>query len=68
MPGQCRLESQLAVFAQARQRPALVPPHQARITDHVCGDNRRQSALFSGQWNYPSLLQASGKGTWPAKQ
>ena len=44
-------------FAQARQRAALVAPHQAGVADNVCGQDRRQFALLTGQWNFPALLQ-----------
>ena len=35
--------------AKARQRAALVAPHQAGVADNVCGQDRRQFALLTGQ-------------------
>jgi hypothetical protein len=43
--------------AKARQRPALIAPHQAGVANNVCGQDRRQFALLTGQWNFPALLQ-----------
>ena len=47
--GECRLQSLLAMLAQARQRAALVPPHQAGVADNVCSEDRCQFALLTGQ-------------------
>ena len=41
VPRQHRLEALAAVLPQARQRAALVPPHQAGVADHIgCNDCR----------------------------
>jgi hypothetical protein len=45
--GQNRIEVFRAVLAQARQRPALVTPHQAGVADNVRGGDRRQFALLT---------------------
>ena len=37
--GQCRLEPLLAMVPQARKRAALIPPHQAGVTDYVRSDD-----------------------------
>ena len=37
------------VLAQARQRTALVPAHQAGVADNIRRNDGRQSALLSGQ-------------------
>jgi hypothetical protein len=34
------------MLTQARQRPALVAPHKARMADNVSGQDRRQFALL----------------------
>ena len=49
---QCRLETLATVFPQARQRAALVPPHQAGIADYIGCKDRCQPALLSCQWNF----------------
>ena len=36
--------------AQARQRAALIAPHQAGVADNVGGQDRRQFALLTGHW------------------
>ena len=54
---QNRIEVFGTVLAQARQRPALVTPHQAGVADNVCGQDRRQFALLTGQRNFPALLR-----------
>jgi hypothetical protein len=43
--------------ASARQRAALVAPHQAGVADNVGSEDRRQFALLAGQWNFPALVQ-----------
>ena len=45
------------------QRPALVAPHQAGVADNVCGQDRRQFALLTGQENFPALLQRIVEGS-----
>ena len=47
---------------QARQRAALVAPHQAGAADNVCSKDRRQFSLLTGQWNFPALLGRIVKG------
>jgi len=49
--------------------PALLAPHQAGVADNVGGQNRRQFALLTGQWNFPALLQRIVEGTaWLGNQ
>ena len=36
------------MLTQARQRAALVAPHQAGVADNVRGEDRRQFALLTG--------------------
>jgi hypothetical protein len=43
-------------LARARQRAALVAPHQAGVANNVGGQVRRQFALLTGQWNFPAFL------------
>jgi hypothetical protein len=45
------------MLAQARQRAALVPSHEAGVADNVCGQDRCQSSLLTGQWNFLPILQ-----------
>jgi hypothetical protein len=45
------------MLAQPRQRAALVAPHQAGVADNVSGQDRRQFALLTGQWNFSTYLQ-----------
>src|SRR5262245_12018291 len=42
-----------SVRAQARQRSALVAPHQAGVADNIGGENRRQLPLFTVHANFP---------------
>jgi hypothetical protein len=40
----------------------LVAPHQVRVADNICGQNRRQFALLTGQWNVPAFLRRIVEG------
>jgi hypothetical protein len=40
------------MLTQARQRAALVAPHQARVADNVSGQDRCQLALLTGHGNW----------------
>ena len=51
--GQNGIEVFRAVLAQARQRPALVTPHQAGVADNVCSNDCRQFALLTRQRHSP---------------
>ena len=44
------------MLTQARQRAALVAPHQAGVADNVRGEDRRQFALLTGHGNFPGFL------------
>jgi hypothetical protein len=35
---------------------------EARLADNVGGQDRRQFALLTGQWNFPALLQRIARG------
>jgi hypothetical protein len=35
---------------------------QPRVADNVGGQDRRQFALLTGQWNFPALLQGIVEG------
>ena len=48
-------ETLLAMLAQARQRAGLITTHKAGLADNVGGQDRRQSALLTGQWSFPAL-------------
>src|SRR5258708_672813 len=48
-----RLQSFLTMLLQTRQCPALVTPHKAGVADNVCGQDRRQFALLTGQGKSP---------------
>ena len=50
---QHRIEVFGTVLAQARQRPALVTPHQAGVADNVCSNDCRQFALLTRQRHSP---------------
>ena len=50
---QNRIEVFGTVLTQARQRPALVTPHQAGVADNVCSNDCRQFALLSRQRHSP---------------
>ena len=50
---QNRIEVFRTVLAQARQRPALVTPHQAGVADNVCSNDCRQFALLTRQRHSP---------------
>ena len=54
-----RIEVFRAVLAQARQRPALVTPHQAGVADNVCSNDCRQFALLSRQRHSPWIATES---------
>jgi hypothetical protein len=41
------------VLTQARQRPALVAPHQAGVADNVCSNDCRQFTLLTRQRHSP---------------
>jgi len=47
---------------QTGQRAALVAPHQAGVADNVGGQDRRQFALLTGQWNFPAFLRRIVEG------
>ena len=47
--GQHGIEVFRAVLPQARQRPALIAPHQAGVADNVCSNDCRQFALLTSQ-------------------
>jgi hypothetical protein len=49
----------------ARQRAALVAPHQAGVADNVSGQDRRQFALLTGHGKVPRSLQRIVKGVRP---
>ena len=51
--GERRLQSFFAMIAQARQRAALVTPHQAGVADNVCSNDCRQFALLTRQRHPP---------------
>ena len=55
-------------MAAGRQRAALVAPHQAGVADNVCGQDRRQFSLLTGQWNFPAFLPADRRRPGPARQ
>jgi hypothetical protein len=57
-----RLQAFFTMLAQARQRAALVAPHQAGVVDNVGSKDCRQFALLTGQWNFPALLQRIVEG------
>jgi hypothetical protein len=59
---ECRLQSFLTMILQTRQCPALVTPHKAGVADNDWGQDRRQFALLTGQWNFPALLQRIARG------
>jgi class 3 adenylate cyclase len=49
------------MLAQARQRAALVAPHQAGVADNVRSEDRRQFALLTGDGalvEFPSAVDA----------
>ena len=48
---------EMALDGQARQRAALVAPHQAGVADNVRGQNRRQFALLTGHGNYSAFYR-----------
>ena len=50
---QNRIEVFGTVLTQARQRPALVTPHQAGVADNVCSNDCRQFALLTRQRHSP---------------
>ena len=54
---QNRIEVFRAVLSQARQRPALVAPHQAGVADNVRSNDCRQFALLTRHGNFPRHLQ-----------
>jgi hypothetical protein len=55
----------LLVILQARERAALVAPHQAGVADNVGSEDHRQFSLLTGQWNFPALLQWILEGSRP---
>ena len=56
---QDRIEVFRTVLAQARQRPALVTPHQAGVADNVCSNDCRQFALLTRQRHSPWIATES---------
>jgi hypothetical protein len=50
------------MLAPARQRAALVTPHQAGVADNVGSEDRRQFSLLTGQWNFPAFSQRIVEG------
>jgi hypothetical protein len=54
-----RLKVFRTVLAQARQRSALVAPHQAGVADNIGSEDRRQSSLLTGHENFPVLSSGS---------
>ena len=50
------------MLTKARQRAALVAPHQAGVADNVCGQDRRQFALLTGHGSFPRSLQRIVEG------
>ena len=51
MGGDCRVEDCFPVAFQSGKRARLVGSHQAGVAD-VCGQDRRQFTLLTGQWNF----------------
>jgi hypothetical protein len=43
-------------MAAERASVPLSSRPEAGVADHIGGDDRRQFALLTGQWNFPALL------------
>jgi hypothetical protein len=54
-----------AARAKARQRAALVAPHQAGVADNVSGHDSRQFALLTGHWNFSALMRPIAENAGP---
>src|SRR5215471_15848122 len=56
------------MLAKARKCSSFVAPHQARVADNVCSENRRQFALLTGHGTSPVIDDADRKSLTPTRQ
>jgi hypothetical protein len=63
--GECRLQTLLAVFLQARQRAAFVPTHEAGVADNV--GSQPLDCAAHGSRELPCVAGADRKGPGPPR-
>src|SRR5262249_18350342 len=65
---ECWLQAFVAMLAKARKCSTFIAPHQARVADNVCSENRRQSALLTGHGNFLPSQAAHRRGLAAVRQ